>query len=63
MSNLISVHLEMVLVSEQDRCTVCAKRTIGSESFWMHPVVHLGDDTQVVDPFDPHVDSVNLDAR
>ena len=26
-----SVRLEMVLVSVQDRCTVCAKRTIGSE--------------------------------
>ena len=25
-----SVHLEMVLVPVQDRCTVCAKRTIGS---------------------------------
>ena len=24
-----SVHLEMVLVLVQDRCTVCAKRTIG----------------------------------
>ena len=24
------VHLEMVLVLVQDRCTVCAKRTIGS---------------------------------
>ena len=30
MSNLVSVHLEMVLASVQDRCTVCAKRTIGS---------------------------------
>jgi hypothetical protein len=30
MSNPILVHLEMVLVSVQDRCTVCAKRTIGS---------------------------------
>jgi hypothetical protein len=29
--NLVLVHLETVLVSEQDRCTVCAKRTIGSE--------------------------------
>ena len=29
--NLISVCLEIVLVSAQDRCTVCAKRTIGSE--------------------------------
>ena len=31
MSNLISIRLEMVLVSEQDRCTVCAKHTIGLE--------------------------------
>jgi hypothetical protein len=28
---LVSVHLETVFVSVQDRCTVCAKRTIGSE--------------------------------
>ena len=26
-----SVHLEMVLVLVQDRCTVCVKHTIGSE--------------------------------
>ena len=26
-----SIHLEMVLVLVQDRCTVCAKRTIGSD--------------------------------
>ena len=31
MWNLVSVHLEMVLVSVQDRCMVCAKCTIGSE--------------------------------
>ena len=31
MSNLILIHLEMVLVSVQDRCTVCAKLTIGLE--------------------------------
>jgi hypothetical protein len=29
--NLISILLEIVLVSVQDRCTVCAKRIIGSE--------------------------------
>jgi hypothetical protein len=29
-SNLILVRLETVLVSVQDRCTVCAKQTIGS---------------------------------
>ena len=26
-----SVHLEMVFVLVQDRCTVCAKHTIGSD--------------------------------
>ena len=31
MSNLVLVRLEMVLLSVQDRCTVCAKRTIASE--------------------------------
>jgi hypothetical protein len=29
--NLISFRLEIVLVSVQDRCIVCAKHTIGSE--------------------------------
>jgi hypothetical protein len=29
--NLVSVHLEIVLMSVQDRCTVCAKHAIGSE--------------------------------
>jgi hypothetical protein len=31
MWNLISVHLETVLVSVQDRCIVCAERNTGSE--------------------------------
>jgi hypothetical protein len=31
MWNLVSVHSMTVLVSEQDRCTVCAKRIIGLE--------------------------------
>ena len=31
MWNFVLVHLETVLVSVQDRCTVCAKRTIGVE--------------------------------
>ena len=31
MWNLVSIRLEIVLVFVQDRCTVCAKRTIGSE--------------------------------
>jgi hypothetical protein len=28
---LISVHLEIVLILAQDKCTVCAEHTIGSE--------------------------------
>ena len=31
MWNLVSVRLDTVLVSVQDRCMVCAKHTIGSE--------------------------------
>jgi hypothetical protein len=31
MGNLFFVCLETVLVSMQDRCTVCAKRTVGLE--------------------------------
>jgi hypothetical protein len=29
---LVSVRLEIVLILTQDRCTVCAKHTIGSET-------------------------------
>ena len=32
------VRLEMVLVLTQDRCTVCAERTIGSETVLDAPV-------------------------
>jgi hypothetical protein len=31
MWNLVLVHLEIVLESVQDRCTVCSKHTVGSE--------------------------------
>ena len=63
MWNLVSVQLEAVLVSEQDRCTVCAKHTIGSETFWMHPMELLGDEAQVEARFSPFGDSANLDTR
>jgi hypothetical protein len=29
--NLVSIHFEIVVVSVQVRCTVCAKRTLGTE--------------------------------
>jgi hypothetical protein len=35
--NLVSVHMEKVLVSVQDRRTVCAKHTIGLEIIFDTP--------------------------
>jgi hypothetical protein len=46
-----------------DRCTVCAKRTIGSEMFWTPAKVLLGHDAQVEARFSPFGDSANLDVR
>jgi hypothetical protein len=45
MSNLVLVHLKALLVLEEYRWTACAKRTIGSESFWTHKIVLLGDES------------------
>jgi len=63
MSNLVSIHLDMVLVSLHDRCTVCAKHTMAQKSFWTHPMALLGDEAQVEDRFGPFGDSANLDSR
>ena len=60
---LVSVHLEIVLVSVQDRCTVCAKRTIGLDIDFNGPIVLLGDEAQVEARFSPFGDSSNLDTR
>ena len=38
-----SVCLKMVLLLVQDRCTVCAKRTIGSDTVLDAPLELLGD--------------------
>ena len=62
MSNHDSVRLEMVLVSVQDRCMVCAKHTTAQKSFWMNRMVLLGDEAQVEARFGPFGDSANLDA-
>ena len=53
---------DIVLVSVEDRCTVCAKRTIGSDIVFNAPIVLLGDEAQVEAPFSPFGDSANLDA-
>ena len=61
--NLVLDHLEIVLVSVEDRCMVCTKRTIGSDIVFNVPMVLLGDEAQVEVPFSPFGDSANLDAR
>ena len=63
MWNLTSFSLETMFVSVQDRFTVCAKRTIGSEIILDAPDGTSGDDAQVEARFGPFRDSANLDAR
>ena len=60
---LVLVRLEIVLVSVQDRGTVCAKRTIGLDSVINAPMVLLGDEGKVEAHFSPCGDSAILDAR
>ena len=63
MLNHVSVRLEMVLVSVQDWCMVCAKHTIGPKTVLDAPMVLLGDEAQVEALFGPFGDSDNVDAR
>ena len=63
MWNLVSIRLETVLVSLQDRCMVCAKHTIGPETILDAPLVLLGDEAQVQARFGLFRDSTSLDAR
>ena len=56
-------HVEVVLVSAQDRCTLCAECTSGMKSFWAHPMVLLANVGQEEARFDLSGDSVNLGAR
>jgi hypothetical protein len=60
---LVSVCLEIVLIMTQDRCTVCAERTIGAKSLWTHLMVLLDDVARVQPRFGPFGASANLDAR
>ena len=61
--NLVSDRLEIVLVSVEDRCMVCAKHTVGSDMIFNALMVLLGDEAEVGAPFSPFGDSANLDAR
>ena len=59
----ISVCMGIVLTPTQDRCTVCAKCTIGSEISLVHLMVLQGDVGEVEPHFSLFRDSVNLDTR
>jgi hypothetical protein len=63
MWNVVSVYLEMLLVSVHDRYTIYTKHTIGSEIVLDHPMVLLGDEAQLEARFGLFGDSANLDAR
>jgi hypothetical protein len=52
-----------VLILTQDRCTVCAKCTIGSVIVLVAPDGTPYDEAQVEAHFDLFGDSTNLDAR
>ena len=57
--NLTLIHLEIVLVSVQDRCMVCASCTIGLET-----IVEAPDEAaQVKAQYDLFGDSANLHVR
>ena len=61
--NLVSVCLEIVLVSVQDRCMICTKRTIGSGILLHAPDVTPRDVGLVECHSDPFKDVVSVGAR
>jgi hypothetical protein len=62
-SKLLSVRLEIVQMLMQDRCTICAKRIIGSKIILMHPMELLGDMGHLEACFSPLGGGVTVGAR
>jgi hypothetical protein len=60
---LLSVHLDIVLILMQDRCTVCVDHTIGSEIVSDAPDGTLGEVGLIKSCFGPFRDSVCASAR
>ena len=61
--NLVSIRLEIVLMLVQDRCTVYARRTMGSKIVLDTMMVLLCIEAQVDARFGLFGDSAKLDAR
>jgi hypothetical protein len=53
MWNLVLVHLKTVLVSVQDKCTICTKHTVGTEIILDTPDGTLSYEAQVEARFSP----------
>ena len=60
---LVSIHLEIVLILTQDRCMVCAERTMGSKLLLTHPMELLGDVDHVKPCSSSFGDSFSVSAR
>jgi hypothetical protein len=60
---LVSICLDIVLILIQDRCIVCAERTVGSQIFLDAPVDLLGDVGHVESRFSQFGDGVSISAR
>jgi hypothetical protein len=60
---LVSVYLEIVLISSEDRCSDWVEHTISQNSFWVYSMELLGNMGQMEARFDPFGDCVNHDAR
>ena len=60
---LVSVHLGIVLILTQDRCTVCAEHTIVSEIILDAPNELIGDVGHVESCFGPFGDCISVGAR
>ena len=54
---------DIVLISTQDRCTVCVEVPFAQKSFWTHPLELLGAVGHVESHFFPFGDNVNVSAR
>jgi hypothetical protein len=60
---LTSVHLELVFIAVQYRCTVWEECTVAQKSLWVHLMDLLGDAGHVEACFGSIGNSVNLGAR
>ena len=60
---LVLVHLEIVLIFTQDRCTVCVERTIGSEIILDAPDGTPRRVGHMESHFGPFGDSISVGAR